>query len=178
MEILLILVGVAVPVALYFWRESRFRNPASRWPALASAVGMQYAPDPPRMGGEWKGRRVTVSSVEGGALLASPLQCRSAIRVEIGPRAEMERAAGMVVHDRLTLGDPAFEERYLARATPPEAGEGALDPATRQKLLRMPDVRILAVSNQIQVRMPSPTEADALRGILDVAASVADAVEG
>jgi len=176
-EIILILLGVSIPLGFYFWKQSRRGNPAVVWPDLARRVEFQYQPDPPRLNGDWKGRKFVVTADQGDAVLSTALQCRSQIRVEIGLKSEIESEAGMIVHDRVELNDPGFEERYMVRATPRELGEAAADPATRQRLLRIPDMRILAVSNQLQIRTPAPTEPGDLRELLDVASSVADSLD-
>lgn len=180
MELLIILIGISIPIAVYFWRESRHNNPAARWPQLAEMVEFQYAPAPPRMGGNWKGRQVTVTAVGEGqeAVVSTPLQCRSQIRFEIGPRQEVERAAGMVVPDRVSFNDRHFEDRYCVRSTPGQLGELAVDPAMRQRLLQLPDLRVLGLSNKLDVRVPNPTEASDLRAFCDVAAALADAIDG
>jgi hypothetical protein len=180
-QLLLIGGGIAIPVGVYFWRESRYQNPAVRWKQLAPILELEYEPSPPRLSGSWKARELVVCAQQDGtAILSLPLSCPQAIRLELGPRADVERDAGMIVPDRVRFGpaDAAFERRFMVRATPLELGETATDAAMRQRLLGMKDVRILAVSNRLDMVFPLPTEARELRDWMDVAASIAEAVDG
>lgn len=178
MKFLIILIIVLIPLGVYLWRESRYRNPAARWPQLARDLGFGFTPSPPRLAGQWKGRRILATAGQGESLVTTPLRCRTNIRVEVGPRAEVEQAAGMVVHDRVELGDSGFESRYLVRATPQELGGAAVDPAMRQRLMQMPDLRVLADPQELRVRAPLAVEAGELREFMDVAVAMADAIDG
>lgn len=182
MEILVILVCIAIPLGVYFWRESRYRNPATRWPRLAESMGLQFQPNPPRIVGSWKDRKMTLTAVQEGesvaAVLSTPLNPKRQLRVEVGPREQIEKASGMVVPDRVAFNDPEFEARFLVRATPPELGEAAFDHSMRRKLLGLPDLWLLAQGKQLEVRVAVPTEASEIREVMDVASSVADAIDG
>lgn len=178
MEILLILVGIAVPIAFYVYRENRHNNPASRWPELADMIEFQFSPNPPTLTGQWKNRQIVFTAYENEVILASPLACKTNIRVEIGLKEEVEQAAGMVVPDRVDLNDSAFESRYLVRSTPLDLGEAAVDPSMRQRLMQLPDLHILALHNKIEIRIPQLSEASQARSYSDVAAAIADSVDG
>jgi hypothetical protein len=179
MELLIILIGVSIPILFYLWRESQHTNPATRWPDLAEMLEFSYEANPPRLQGDWKGRQMTLTSAEQEAVLTTPLSCRQGTRIELGPKADVEREAGMVVHDRIDLHDPLFEKRYLLRSTPPEVGEAAVDPSMRQRLLGLtPNLSILAGANRLDVRLPIATESDELRTYFDIAASLADSIDG
>lgn len=178
MEIVIILIGISIPIAVYLWRESRYRNPAARWPQLAGLLEFQYSNNPPALTGEWKGRVMTLTAMQEEAVLATPLACKTPVRVEIGPKAEVEKAAGMVVPDRVSFHDASFERRYLVRSTPLQLGEMGVDPSMRQRLLSLPDLRVLAVANNLQIRCPLPTEASDVRAYCDVASALADAIDG
>ena len=182
MEILVILVCIAVPLGVYFWRESRYRNPASRWPRLAELMGLQYQPNPPRIMGSRKDRGMTLTAVQEGenlaAILTTPLTPKHHLRVEVGPREQIEKASGLVVPDRVTFDDSEFESRFLVRATPPELGVAAFDHSMRRKLLGMPDLWALAQGKQLEIRVIVPTEASEIREYMDVASSIADAIDG
>ena len=119
-----------------------------------------------------------MAAFDGHALLSTPLNCKSAIRVEVGLKAEIEQEAGMIVPDRVTLNDTAFETRYMVRSTPLQVGEIAVDPSMRQRLLPMPDIRVLATQAKLDMRLPIVSETGELRGFLDIAASLADSVDG
>lgn len=178
MEILLILIGISVPIAFYVWRESRHNNPASRWPELADLVEFQFSPNPPTLTGRWKNRHMTFTASENEVVLSTPLQCRTNIRLEIGPKAEVEQAAGMVVPDRVEFNDSAFEARYMVRSTPLEIGETAVDPSMRQHLMQLPELRAIALHNKVDIRLPGLTEASQTRAYCDIAAALADSVDG
>ena len=182
-QLLFILVGLSIPIAIYLWRDIRYRNPAIRWRQLAPLLGFDFENNPPRIGGKWKGRQMVVCAQpnEPTAVLTVPLNCPHSVRLEIGPRADVERDAGIVVPDRVVFHGTenlAFEKRFLVRSTPLELGQTATDMALRQRLLGMKDVRILAVSNRLDMVFPIPTEVSELRDWLDVAESLADAIDG
>jgi len=177
-EILLILIGIAVPIAFYVYRENRHNNPASRWPELAEMIEFQFSSNPPTLSGQWKNRQIVFTAYENEVVLSSPLQCKTNIRVEIGLKQEVEQTAGMVVPDRVTLDDSAFEERYLVRSTPLDLGEAAVDPSMRQRLLQLPDIHILALHNKIEIRLPGLSEASQARSYSDIASALADSVDG
>ena len=178
MFIVAVLFGVGVPVGFWLWRESRLKNPATRWPELAPYLEMKYLGDPPRIEGAWKGRTFRLTAEGEEALVITGANARKGIRVEIGPKEMVEKAAGMVVHDRVVLNDFNFEKRYLLRGTPPELGEQACDPSMRQRLMSLPDVHILALPDRVVVRVPFPTEASQIRNYLDLAGAVADSIDG
>ena len=178
MEILLILIGVSVPIAFYVWRESRHNNPSSRWPELAKLMEFQFAATPPTLSGQWKNRHMVFTAFAQDVILTTPLQCRTNIRIEIGPRQEVEQAAGMVVPDRVDLNDSAFEKRYMVRSTPLELGESAIEPAMRQRLQQLPDLRILALHDKIDIKVPGLSEASQVREYCDIASALADSVDG
>lgn len=172
-----LLLGVGVPVSWWIFKESRLKNPAARWPEVADALGLKFILDPPRMEGLYKGRNFRIAVDPAGASVVTGLRGRPGLRFEIGPKALVEQAAGMVVHDRVSLNDSAFEKRYLVRSTPPELGEVAADPSLRQRLLKLPDVHVMAVSDRVVVKTPFPSEASEVRTYLDIASSVADSLE-
>jgi len=178
MEILLMVLVVGIPVGIYLWRESQGKDPSVIWPGCAADLKLDYVEAPPRVGGEWKGRKVLATAIDGGALITAGLQCSSSIRVEIGLKAEIEREAGVVVPDRVSFGDNAFESRYMVRSTPPELGETAVDPAMRQKLLQMPNIRMLALRDRLELRTPPILDSAGFRSFLDIAISLAAAVDG
>lgn len=172
-----LLLGVGLPVGWWIFKESRLKNPSARWPDLATDLGLKFLLDPPRMEGLYKGRNFRIAADPAGAAVVTGLRGRPGLRFEIGPKAKVEQAAGMVVHDRVNLNDSAFEKRYLVRSTPPELGELAADPSLRQRLLKLPDVHVMAVSDRVVVKTPFPTEASEVRTYLDIASSVADSLE-
>ncbi|MDE2292860.1 MAG: hypothetical protein KGL53_12325 [Elusimicrobia bacterium] len=172
-----LLLGIGLPLAWWAWNDSRRKNPAVRWPQLAAQLELQFLPDPPRLEGAWKGRAFRVLAEGERASVVTGLRGKSRLRVEIGPKDAVEKAAGMVVPDRIQVGDLAFERRYVVRATPPELGEIAADPSMRQRLMRLPDVHVIALQDRVVVRVPYPSEAGQARDYLDIAAAVADSLE-
>jgi len=181
-QFLFILIGISVPIGAYFWRESRYRNPAFRWRQIAPALEMRFAPNPPRLSGHWKGREALVCAQEDGtAIVSMPFSCPGALRLEIGPRAEVERDAGIIVPDRVRFQGPEgaeFERRYMVRANPLEMGETALDISLRQRILAMNELRLVAASDRIDMAIPLPCEVRELRDALDILSSLADALDG
>lgn len=178
MEIVIIILGVAIPFAFWQWREAKAKNPSSAWPPLAPALEFKFEDKPPRLSGNWKGHNMllTYNENSGEAILQVGVRGQQGMRIELGPKAMLEKEAGMIVHDRVDLGDRQFEERYLLRSTPKEIGESAFDPNVRQKVANLPDLRILAQGETLVVRTEPVTDPDHLREMLDVAASVADSI--
>lgn len=177
-SLLFILIGISIPVALYLWRDKQYHNPASRWPQLAKMLEFQYAADPPSLEGEWKGRRLQIQAHGESAYLLAELENKGPVRVEIGPKAEVEKAAGIVVPDRVTFAQrqPAFDDNFTARATPLELGYD-IDYALRQKIAGIGDVYLLAQGGRLQMRVPVFTEAAPVREAMDVCVSLADAID-
>lgn len=172
-----LVLGVGVPVGWWIFKESRLKNPAACWPGVATDLGLKFILDPPRMEGLYKGRNFRISMDPAGAAVVTGLRGRAGLRFEIGPKAAVEKAAGMVVPDRVALNDSAFEKRYMVRSTPIDLGELAADPSLRQRLLKLPDLHVMAVSDRVVVKTPFPSEASDVRTYLDIASSVADSLE-
>lgn len=172
-----VLFGIGLPVGFWAWRESRLKNPAARWPELAPQLDMQFLPNPSRLEGQYKGRAFRVlAEADGSTTVLTGLRGRTGLRVEIGPRAEVEKASGMIVPDRIETGDSAFEKRWLVRGQPRELGEAAADPSLRQRLMSLPDIHVLALPDRVTLRVPYPSDASEIRNYLDIAVSVADSV--
>lgn len=172
-----LILGIGIPFGWWLWRDSRLKNPATRWPDLAPQLEMKFLPEPPRLEGAWKGRAFRVLAEEGRASVVTGARAKTKLRLEIGPKEMVEKAAGMVVPDRVPMNDYAFDKRYVVRCTPHELGELAADPSLRQRLMQMPDLHIIALQDRVVVRAPIPTEASQIRNYLDIASSVADSIE-
>ncbi|MBI4349114.1 MAG: hypothetical protein HY553_19915 [Elusimicrobia bacterium] len=169
---------VVLPLAWWFWRESRDRDPENLWPRLAPGLGFKYAGPPPVLQGEWNGRPASVI-VEGGRTVASArYNPASRVRLEIGARAELERAAGMVVPDRVEFPeDRAFSGVFLVRSAPEEFARLVVDATVRPRLAAHPGLHLLATGGRVDVSLPEARREDELRDLLDLAVAVADAAE-
>ncbi|PCI35776.1 MAG: hypothetical protein COB53_10690 [Elusimicrobia bacterium] len=178
MEILIIVLGVAVPFAFWKWREANALNPSEAWPELAPFLEFKFADNPARLDGQWKGHnmRFTFDENAGEAVLQVGVRGQAGMRLELGTKAAIETEAGMIVHDRVELNDPNFEQRYVLRSTPKEIGEAAFDPNVRQQVADLPDLRILAQGETLNIRIEPIVDADQIRALFDVAASVADSI--
>lgn len=170
------LLGIGLPVAWWAYRESRLKNPAVRWKELAPQLELAFLPEPPRLEGKYKGKSFRILAEGTGATVMTGLRGRPGLRVEIGPRERVEKESGMIVPDRVVVNDPAFDKRYLARCTPLDLADMAADHSLRQRLLTLPDIHILAISDRVVVTVPFPTDAAEIRNYLDIAVSVADSL--
>lgn len=172
-----IVLGLALPIGIYLVRESRYKNPAARWPALAASLGFSYAEEPPRLSGRWKEREILLTAVEGGAVLSCALRPGGAFRVEAGPKELLEKEAGMVVPDRVRIPDSALDAKLLVRAQPEEAG-AALDLNVLRRLLDFPGARVLANPGRADLRLSEPpSEAAQVRQAADIVVALADSLD-
>ena len=178
LRVLIILLLVATPVLWYLWREARGKKPEVLWPRLAGPLELQYSSTPPSLRGSWRGREAAVLSESGRVVASVRFSAAAMVRIEIGEREQIERSSGMVVPDRVEFPeDPEFSGRLLVRATPEESGRLAADPAIRRRLAALEGVYLLASGGRVDVSVPAAKESE-LREILDIAAAVADSVEG
>ncbi|HAH07765.1 MAG TPA: hypothetical protein DCM05_14790 [Elusimicrobia bacterium] len=178
LQLLLILVGLALPIGIYLWHDRSHNNPGSRWPSLAKMLEFAYTDDPPRLSGVLKERQVDLFAADGGAVMTLTMRVAGAFRVEIGPREEVEKASGMIVPDKVEIRDSALGEKFMARATPAAAGE-AVDLNVLRKLLQFPGAWVLVVPGRAELRLPSPpNEAAQVREAADILVSLAEALEG
>ena len=177
-QFVLVALGLGLPIGLFLWHERAHSNPASRWPSLAKMLEFSYTDNPPRISGVWKERQVDLLAAEGGAVMVAAMRVAGAFRVEIGPKEEVEKAAGMIVPDKVDIPDTRLREKFMARATPAAAGE-AVDINVLRKLLQFPGSWVLVVPGRAELRLPSPpNEASQVRDAADILVSLADALEG
>lgn len=169
---------IVAPIAWYLWREARDKNPSVLWKEVGPGLGLAFTPEPPMLRGAWNGREVTLV-VEGGRPVASARYTSAArVRLEVGDRARVEQASGLVVPDRVEFPeDGRFSERFLVRATPDTFGRLAVDPTLRARLLRLNEVHLLASSGRVDVKVPEARKEEEFRELFDLAVAVAEAAE-
>ncbi|MBI4678779.1 MAG: hypothetical protein HY748_14465 [Elusimicrobia bacterium] len=181
MTILINAVVIALLVGAYFAWQALQQEPSRRWPKLAERLSLKYEGPPPRMTGPWKNRQVTVQPESEKAVVSFPVRRPENFRLEIGPRETVEKAAGIVVPDRLEFTEPAalaFNERFLVRCKPVETGRVVFDHVMRARLLALGEFHVLAEAGRFTIRLPLDTDASALRQIFDLVSSILDGVEG
>lgn len=172
------LVLVLAPVAWYVWSEARDRKPSYLWPQMAPALGLTFSPEPATLKGSWNGREVSLIVENEHPVATARYASGTRVRLEIGARAQIEEASGMVVPDRVEFPeDGEFTERYLVRATPDGFGRMSVDPTMRQRLLRLGGVHLLASAGRVDVTIPEATKEAQFRDLFDLAAGVAEAAE-
>jgi hypothetical protein len=175
--ILLALVIIGAPMGLYYLREYKTSTPRLQWPVLAPILKLDFSPDPPRMQGTRNGRKMTVDICKTGVRVATTLARPCRLRVEIGPKDEVARRAGMIVPDPVITGDAAFDGRLLARCSDKTAGLQLLDPVLRQRLLAQDHVDILGQDAMVQWLVPAIKRPDPAEDLLDILAVFAEELE-
>jgi len=178
LQIALLLLALALPVALFLWHDRSQTNPASRWPVLAKWLEFAYSDNPPALKGQWKERQVVLQMAGGTARLSVAMKTAGSFRVEIGPKEAVEKASGMIVPDRIAIHDSALDEKLLVRATPGSAGE-SIDLTLLRKIAQFHGAWVLVVPGGAEMRFETPpTEATQVREAADILVSLADALEG
>jgi hypothetical protein len=173
---LLILLAL-IPFIIYFARQIKTTTPSLQWPVLAQILKFQYQDKPPRLLGDFEGRHVSAEPHNGGVLVSMQLSRPSRLRVEVGPREDVARRAGMIVPDPVMTGDAAFEARLLARCSDKAAGVSIFDPALRQNILAQPFVDSLGIGDKIQWMLPELKEPETLERVLEVMTAIAAEME-
>ncbi|HAM36136.1 MAG TPA: hypothetical protein DEB40_02600 [Elusimicrobia bacterium] len=170
-------VCVVIPAGLYYWREYKMSTPGLQWPVLGRILGLDYCAAPPRLRGRSNGREVAIEISQNLVRIAMKLSRPSRLRVEIGPKEAVSLRAGMVVPDRVSTGDEAFDGRLLARCNEKAAGLKLLEPLMRQRLLAQPHVDILGEGAEIQWLLPYLKEPEPAEAILEILAAIAEEME-
>lgn len=174
---LLLVLAALVPLALFYATRFKTGRPSMQWPLLAPIVKLEYKPDPPRLEGLWEGRRVSVREKDGKVAIVAGVNPASRLRVEIGPKDEVARRAGVVIPDPVDTGDREFEERLLARVSDKRAGQALLDSALLQRLKGAPVVDILGSGPALQWTLPELRDPDTLENCLDILDVIATEME-
>jgi hypothetical protein len=174
---LLILLGIVLPVAIYFYTQMQNTTPSLRWPKVAPMVKLTYAADPPRMSGQWNGKDVVVSLENGQAVVTATLSKPSRLRVEIGPKDLVTKRAGMVLPDAVVTGDEAFDEKFVARCSDKNEGPAIVDPVLRQRILAQPQADVVGQGQTVRWTGVDANDPDLLEGALDVVSVIAAEME-
>ena len=175
--VLLVVVFILIPVALFQFKQYRLNTPSLQWPVLAKVLNLTYEADPPRLTGTRNGRKVLVETCPGGARVASVLERPSRLRIEVGPKADMLRKAGMIVPDPVLTGDQEFEEKLMARCSDKAVGARMFDPHLRQVLLGQPCVEILGQGSTVQWTFPVVKDPDVTETALDIVTVFAEEMD-
>jgi hypothetical protein len=177
---ILVLVAVLVtlvPIALYFWREHKLSTPSLQWPVLAKILAISYQGDPPRMSGNWNGRRVAFETTPQGAAVTAWLSAETRLRVECGPKELVAKRAGIVLPDPVEPTDAAFRDRLLARCSEKAAGPTIFDAAMQQRLAALPHVDFVGADTRVVWSLPAVKDPDAVEAALGALCAVADGLE-
>ena len=177
LTLILLLGFIVVPMGIYQWKERKHSTPALQWPILAPLIKMDYQPDPPRLIGKRNGRTVTIDVFRGHVRVATILPFSSRLRVEIAPKAQVLRKAGIVVPDPVVTNDRAFDNRLMARCSDTQAGLNIIDPVLRQRLLAHPIVDIFGHGQMVQWQVPAVRDPDHIEDLLDVLTVLATEME-
>jgi hypothetical protein len=177
MSALIIVLLALVPFAFYFWREHKMATPSLQWPVLAKILALTYEADPPRMSGNWNGRRIAVEHSEGKVLLTAWLSAATSLRVECGPKELVTKRAGIVLQDPFEPTDRAFAERLLARCSDKAAGPTVFDSALQQRLRDLPSVDFIGQDTRVVWTLPEFKDPNAAEAVLGALCAVADGLE-
>ncbi|MFA6093580.1 MAG: hypothetical protein WC986_11580 [Elusimicrobiota bacterium] len=180
MNIFFIIIGIialSIPVIIVLLREKRYYTPSSRWPSIAGNIGFAYQENPPRLQGRWKDREILISDEGTLIRVSAATKTSGSYRVEAGPKALLEKEAGMVVPDRVELQDARLSQALLARAYPAQAGQ-ALDLTLLRKLAAFPEARLIGTPGKAELILNSSlSEANQLRQAADIVVCLADALD-
>ena len=177
---MLTLIGILIvvlPFVLYFWTQLKVSTPSLQWPAIAGPLKLQFADNPARILGDWEGRHMTVEIQGTGVLVSMRLSQPSRLRIEVGPKEEVAKRAGMVVPDPVATGDSAFDLRLLARCSDRAAGQEIFEAALRQNLMAQPIVDVLGAGDKVQWRLPTLRNCETLERLLQVMTILATEME-
>ncbi len=173
---LLTLVAL-IPIGLYFWREHKMSTPSLQWPVLAKILGLQYEAAPPRMSGNWNGRRVAVETVPGGVQLTAWLNAETGLRVECGPKELVTKRAGLVLPDPVEALDRDFRDKMAARCSEKAAGPTIFDAALQKRLAALPSVDFIGEDMRVVWTASALSDPDGAENILGALCAVADGLE-
>jgi hypothetical protein len=175
MMILLALVAL-IPIGLFFWREHKMSTPSLQWPVLAKILNLQYEADPPRMSGNWNGRRVAVES--GPAVsITTWLNAATSLRVECGPKELVTKRAGLVLPDPVEALDRDFRDKMAARCSDKAAGPIVFDAALQKHLAALPQVDFVGEDTRVVWTAPALKDPDSAEKLLGALCAVADGLE-
>ncbi len=166
-----------LPFVFYFWREHKMATPSLQWPVLGKILALTYEADPPRLSGNWSGRRVAVESAEGKVVLTAWLSAPTRLRVECGPKDVVTRRAGIVLQDPFDAADRAFADRLLARCSDKAAGPTVFDAALQQRLAQLPHVDFIGQDTRVVWTLPEFKDPTAAETVLGALCAVADGLE-
>ncbi|MBI5622971.1 MAG: hypothetical protein HY924_04245 [Elusimicrobia bacterium] len=178
--ILVNVIVIALLAGAYYAWQTLQGQPSKRWPKLAERLGLKYEGPPPRLTGPWKNRQVTIQLDGERASASFPVRKPEGLRLEIGPREEVEKAAGIVVPDRVDFNDPsslAFNQRYMVRCKPQALAASVLDPVMRQRIMAIEGFHVLAEAGRLTVPVDPGADSDGIQVVLDLAASLLDGLE-
>jgi hypothetical protein len=167
-----------IPIGLYFWREHKMSTPSLQWPVLAKILGLEYDNAPPRISGNWNGRRVAVESGPGDVVLVTAwLNTATSLRVECGPKELVTRRAGLVLPDPVEALDRDFRDKMAARCSEKSAGTTVFDAALQQHLAALPEVDFVGADTRVVWTVPALKDPNSAEKILGALCAVADALE-
>jgi hypothetical protein len=166
MILLLTVLGAMIPLGLYFWIEHKTSTPSLQWPTLAKILALQYDAAPPRMSGNWNGRRVAVESGAGVVTLTAWLNGETSLRVECAPADVVTKRAGL-----------AFRDKLLARCSVKTAGSTVFDAALQKRLAALPHVDFKGEDTRVVWNVPFVKDPDGAEALLGALCAVADGLE-
>ena len=177
MTLMLIFAGFAIPAAWYFWRDHKLNTPSMQWPAMKTVLGLDYEADPPRLGGNWNGRKVAIETADGGVAVTAWLNAETSLRVECGPRDVVTKRAGMLVPDALEPAVTAFRDKLLARCSDKQAGPIVFDATMQQRLAGLPFVDFVGEQFRVVWKVPVVRDVNETEALLGALCAIADGLE-
>lgn len=177
MMLLLIVLACLAPFIWYFWHEHKLNTPALQWPAMKGVLGLEYEANPPRLGGNWNGRKVAIESPEGAVTVTAWLNAETRLRVECGPKELVTRRAGVVVPDAVEPVEIAFRDKMLARCSDKAAGVIVFDSTMQQRLASLAAVDFVGEQFRVVWKVPVVKDLNETEALLGALCAVADGLE-
>lgn len=177
MTLLPIALVCLAPFIWYFWHEHKLNTPALQWPAMKKVLGLEYEASPPRLGGNWNGRKVAIESRDNAITVTAWLNAETRLRVECGPKDLVTKRAGVVVPDAVVPIEIAFREKLLARCSDKAAGTLVFDSTMQQRLANLAAVDFVGEQFRVVWKVPVVSDLDQTEALLGALCAIADGLE-
>ncbi len=178
MILFLVVAALAAGAGIFFWLERSRNSPATCWPKMRSSLGFEYEETPPRLQGSWNGRKVSIESRGGAAVVTVELSAETSLRVECGPKAAVNKRAGAPLSDAVNAVSTAFRSKLLGRCSNTSAGAVIFDAAMQQRLAELAAVDFIGEGAHVVATVPVLKDVAETEALLGALCAIADGLEG